>query len=203
MLVWTPACCSSAYVIMLVYSIQPLTVERRQLPSDFRVCCSVMKAFLISGLGCSLPGSQLETAEINTHSPAPRSQAMTKPHTQDPLRAPVGSCWHQFFFVLFFLYRFLCLFQVIKENGGSITHTLCTLKCWFYYPRKTIMTKVVLFVMFNKVLILCVLKLYAQIKWYFKYLNESAISKWVFLQKDYTIMHVCLLISMSLCNYTL
>lgn len=175
MLVFAPACCSSAYVIMLVYSIQPLTVERRQLPSDFRVCCSVMKAFLISGLGCSLPGSQLETTEINTHSPASRSQTMTKPHTQDPLRASVGSCWHQVFF-LFFFYGFLYLFQVIKENG-SITRTLCTLKCWFYYPRKTIMTKVVLFIIFNKVLILCVLKLYAQIKWYSKYLNESHISR--------------------------
>lgn len=198
---FTPACCSSAYVIMLVYSIQPLTVERRQLPSDFRVCCSVMKAFLISGLGCSLPGSQLETAEINTHSPVPCSQTMTKPHTQDPLRASVGSCWHQGF--VFCFYRFLYLFQVIKENG-SITRTLCTLKCWFYYPTKTIMTKVVLFIIFSKVLILCVLKLYAQIEWYSKYPNESHIShnQWVILQKseDYTVMHVCWLISMSLCN---
>lgn len=87
------------YATRLVRPARPLTVERQQLPSGFCVCCSVMKAFLISGLGCSLPGTQLETAEINTCSPAPRSQMMTKPHIQDPLRVSAGSCWHREVFI--------------------------------------------------------------------------------------------------------
>lgn len=87
------------YATRLVCSTRLLTVERQQLPSGFCVCCSVMKAFLISGLGWSLPGSQLETAEINTCSPAPRSQMMTKPQIQDPLRVSAGSCWHQEVFI--------------------------------------------------------------------------------------------------------
>lgn len=55
-----------------------LTVESQQLPGGACVCCSVMKAFLISGLGCSLHASQLETAEVNTCCPVPRSRAGTK-----------------------------------------------------------------------------------------------------------------------------
>lgn len=53
-----------------------LTVESQQLPGGAGVC-SVMKAFLISGLGCSVHASQLETAEINTHCPVAHSPAVT------------------------------------------------------------------------------------------------------------------------------
>lgn len=66
-----------------------LTVESRQLPGGARVC-SVMKAFLISGLGCSAHASQLETAEINTRCPVARSPAVTSlTHT----RPSQGCCW--------------------------------------------------------------------------------------------------------------
>lgn len=80
-----------------------LTVESQQLPGGARVCCSVMKAFLISGLGCGVHASQLETAEINTCCPVARSLAVTN-LTQDPLRAAVGACWHQDFLNACFLY---------------------------------------------------------------------------------------------------
>lgn len=54
-----------------------LTVESRRLPGGAGVC-SVMKAFLISGLGCSVHASQLETAEINTRCPVAHSPAATR-----------------------------------------------------------------------------------------------------------------------------
>lgn len=63
-----------------------LTVESQQLPGGAGVCCSVKKAFLISGLGCSVHASQLETAEMNTWC------RLVRPPAQEPLTAAVGTC---------------------------------------------------------------------------------------------------------------
>lgn len=76
-LVFRPACWSCLCNHTCVFRPFLLTVESRQLPGGARVCCSVMKAFLISGLGCSVHASRLETAEINTSCPVERSLAVT------------------------------------------------------------------------------------------------------------------------------
>lgn len=77
-LVFGPACWS-AWLCNLACVFRPfqLTVDSQQLPGGARVCCSVMKAFLISGLGCSVLASPLETAEINTCCPLACSRPVT------------------------------------------------------------------------------------------------------------------------------
>lgn len=70
-----------------------------------------MKTSLFSGLGANQPGSEWETAEINT-------QMMTKAHAQDPLRAFVDTSWHQ---LGFFLMQVLEQQDFsIKQNGPQI-----------------------------------------------------------------------------------